>query len=359
MEHGGDLLTYKNCFDGRLVDFSSNINPLGFPEGLEERLKNSFDTLTSYPDIQYRALRKSVSNYLNCDYNNVLVGNGAVEIINDFIMLADRVMVMVPGFSEYENRALIHGKKVVRIPYKKDFTVDIDILRDLVKKDDLLILGNPNNPTGLRIKEDTLSDIYLLMESGGGYLLLDEAFFEFCPKDYNSIELFKKYNYRNVGIIRAATKFFALPGIRLGYGCASDKKVEEIRKIRLPWSINSLADISGQYICNNKKHIKDYIEKSRDYIERERDYLQGELSKISGIVPVPSHSNYILIKLIDWDGEYIFNFFLEKGILIRKFGSFVGLPKNYIRIAVKDSENNRRLIQIFKELNRLSEHKGV
>lgn len=346
MEHGGDLLTYESCYNGQLIDFSSNINPLGRPEGLEEVLINSFKSLASYPDIKYRKLRTSISKYLNCSEENVLVGNGAVEIINNFIIPAKRVVLMTPAFSEYEKRAIAHGKEVIKTSYKEDFSIDLEQLENVLKEEDLLILGNPNNPTGLRIEEDILLDIYKLVINKNAYLLLDEAFYEFCPEDYDSIEIFKKFQYENIGIIRAATKFFALPGIRLGYGCASKKRVLDLSNIELPWSVNALADIAGQYIFNDDSYIKT----SREYIEKERNYLLSELSKIEAITPYITHTNYILIKLHKWDEDYVFNFFLEDGLVIRKCSSFIELGKNHIRVAIKDRENNQRLINSFKKI---------
>lgn len=346
MDHGGDLLTYEKHYDGELIDFSSNINPLGTPKGLEPVLINSFKSLESYPDIQYRKLKMSISKYLNCSTDNVLVGNGAVEIINNFIIPAKRVLVMTPAFSEYEKRAIAHGKEVVKLLYNEDFSIDIDKLNIMLAEGDLVILGNPNNPTGLRIEKQVLLQIYKIIKDKNAYLLLDEAFYEFAPWDYDSIEIFKGFNYKKVGIIRAATKFFALPGIRLGYACASNTKVEEISKIELPWSINALADIAGQYIFGDI----DYIKWSKDYIEEERQFLLNELEKIKNIKAYKTHTNYILIKLEKLDEDYMFNHFLQGGIVIRKCSSFKELNNNHIRVAIKDRENNVKLINCFKKI---------
>lgn len=346
MDHGGDLLTYEKDYHGELIDFSSNINPLGTPEGLDRVLINSFKTLEAYPDIQYRGLKTSIAAYLNCSTENVLVGNGAVEIINNFIIPAKRVLVMTPAFSEYKKRALAHGKEVVKLAYKEDFSIDVQVIEKTLLEDDLLILGNPNNPTGLRIQKELLLEIYKVVKEKKAYLLLDEAFYEFVPKDYDSIETFKKDDYKNIGIIRAATKFFALPGLRLGYGCASRAKVSEISKIELPWSVNALADAAGQYIFDDSSYIK----RSKDYIEKERRFLLGELAKIEGIEPYETHTNYILIKLRNLKEEYVFNFFLENGIVIRRCSSFKELGNNHVRVAVKDRVNNERLVDIFKEI---------
>ena len=340
-------MEHEDKYDGKLIDFSSNINPLGPPEGLDIVISSSFSTLTAYPDINYRKLKSSVSNYLNCEKENVLVGNGAVEIINNFIIPSERIVVLLPSFSEYKKRAIVLGKQVKEITYEDDFSIDIEKLGKVLDPGDLLILGNPNNPNGLRIPKDELLSIYLLTRTKNTFLLLDEAFFEFCPDDYDSVELFKKYDYKDVGIIRAATKFFALPGIRLGYGCTSTQKVMEIGKIELPWSVNSLAVTAGEFIFNDT----DYISDSKAYIEKGRKFLLNELSKINGIKPYKTNANFILIRLLEWSDEYIFDYFLNRGILIRKCSSFKELKGNYIRVAIKDRENNLRLLEIFRNLN--------
>lgn len=346
MIHGGDLLTYEKHYDGELVDYSSNINPLGLPEGLEKEIMHGLINLEAYPDIQYRKLKESVANYLNCKVENTVLGNGAVELIDNFIFLANRVLISTPAFSEYEERALVHKKELVRILYKDDFTIDKKSIENTIREGDMLVLGNPNNPTGLRIDEEDLIELYSITRKSKAFLLLDEAFFEFCPKDYDSIDLFKKYDYENLGIIRAATKFFALPGIRLGYGCTSEEMEKEITRVQLPWSVNALAEIAGRHILNDK----DYIEESKKYIEKERNYLLKELSTIKGMKVFNTHTNYILIKLYKWDEEYVFNYFLKRGIVIRKCSSFIGLDKDYIRVAIKDRENNIRLLEVFKDL---------
>lgn len=346
MEHGGDLLSYERYYDGELIDYSSNINPLGLPKGLDKVLIDGFKDIKAYPDIKYRRLKKSIANYLNCGEDNVVVGNGAVELIDNFIVLSNRVLVCTPSFSEYEKRAIVHKKEVIQIPYNNDFTIDTLSIGNKIQKDDLVVLGNPNNPTGLRIDKIDLIMLYNIIKKSEAYLLLDEAFFEFCPMDYDSVELFRQTNYENLGIIRAATKFFALPGIRLGYGCTSRDIVERITKVELPWSINSLAEAAGNFIFKDKK----YIEESKRYIDNERKFVHEGLSKISNIKIYPTETNYLLIKLLKWNEEYVFNFFLKRGIVIRKCSSFVGLSENYIRIAIKDRKSNIRLIEIFNEL---------
>ncbi len=346
MKHGGDLLSYEKYYDGDLIDYSSNINPLGPPLGLEDHLSTSYKNLSIYPDIKYRHLKKSISTYLKCQTKNIILGNGAVELIDNLIYLAQRVLVFLPSFLEYEKRAQIQGKEIVYINYSEDFTIDIKEIERKIKKGDLLILGNPNNPTGLRIDQVKLREIYQLTRKINAFLVLDEAFFEFCPKDYDSIEVFKDYEYESLAIIRAATKFFGLPGIRLGYGCTSKKIAKEIENIQLPWSINSYAEASSKVIFSDDK----YIRESKAFMENERNFIQEELFKLKKIKIYPSETNFILIKLLKFDEDFVFNYFLERGILIRKCSSFRGLDNTYIRIAIKTRKENTKLLNIFMEL---------
>lgn len=346
MEHGGDLLSYKSYYDGQLIDFSSNINPLGPPEGLTEEIVKGFENIIKYPDIKYRNLKIKIGEYLNCNTENVIVGNGAMDLIDNFTILFLRIIVFVPSFSEYEKRALVHGKEVVKLNYREDFTIDLNLLEKTIKPKDLIILGNPNNPTGLRIDKETLIKLYQISVKKEAYLLLDEAFFEFVPEDYDSIEIFKKHDFKNIGIIRAATKFFALPGLRLGYGCVSKNMVDKYNNVSMPWSVNTFGDIAGQFVVKDRE----YIERSKKYIDGERTYLLEELSKVKGIRVFNTHTNYILIRLLKWNEEYIFNFFLKRGLIIRKCSSFEGLEGNYIRIAIKSRKDNEKLIKVFKEL---------
>ncbi len=348
MKHGGDVLSYKKYYEGEIVDYSSNINPLGVPKGLVEELKKCCSTIVSYPDIKYRKLRESISKYLKCKDENVIVGNGAVEIIDNFVQLFNRVIVFLPAFSEYELRAIVHKKDVVKIKFKENFKVDIEKLKNITQKGDLIVLGNPNNPTGLRLKKKELLAIYKLVRERQAFLLLDEAFFEFCPEDYDSINIFKEYNFERVAIIRAATKFFALPGLRLGYGCTSLKWVNKYNEIALPWSVNAMADCAGRYIFD----CKDYIEESKRYINEERKFLIEELLSINGFKVFPTDANFILIKLLKWNEELILKHMLKRGFLIRKCSSFEGLDDTFVRIAIKDRKNNERLVKAFRELER-------
>jgi len=343
MRHGGDILTYSHLYEGSIIDFSSNINPLGPPKILKDEILKAYDAVTAYPDIKYRELKKEVASYLGCRDDEVVVGNGAVEIINNIALLFDRVVVVVPCFMEYIKRPEVMGKEVLKIKTHEEFVLKADDITGSIKAGDLLILGNPNNPTGRRIDRDLLLKIHEAAVNVGAFLLLDEAFYEFCPPDYDSIDLL--YGSKNLCVIRAATKFFALPGIRLGYAYTSRQMVERFNEIELPWSINTFADIAGRTIFKQE----DYIKSTKKYMSEQREYLMKSLKEIKFVKVFESQCNFILLKLIDHDEDELFDFMIKRGVMIRKASSFEGLDKSYVRIAVKDYDSNSYLIDCLKE----------
>ncbi len=346
MKHGGDTLTYGDIYAGPIIDFSSNVNPLGYPKGLEFEWMKGFEDLRAYPDIKYRALRKSVGDYLGADPEQIVVGNGSMELIDAMIARYSVVQFFQPSFGEYEARAKIRNKSIVSIAMEDANEVDFDVLGENIREESLFILGNPNNPTGYRMSKENLLKFYQMIREKNAVLVLDEAFFEFCEPDYDSIDLFSPYGFENVLVVRAATKFFGLPGVRLGYGCTSLDLAKKIREDLNPWSVNAFAEIAGRYIFK----CQDFIDQSKAYIKEERDYLLGELRQFEDLEVYESKANFILIKLLKHKETQVLQFFLERGLLIRTCQSFAGLEDQHIRVAVRSHEDNEKLIEVFKEL---------
>ncbi len=345
MNHGG-LLSYTNT---KLTDFSSNINPLGIPKKVKIALFKAIPKLQMYPDIQYTELKKITASYLNCEPNNVLLGNGAVEIVDNFCAAFNRIIICPPCFSEYELRAQIRNKEILSIPQTDNFLLNIETLEKNITEGDLLILGNPNNPTGLRIEKNILLQIYKTIKLKNAFLLLDEAFFEFCNTDYDSINLFKKEHFTNVCIIRAATKFFALPGIRLAYSCTAKETVKRISSFEQPWHINILAEAAASIIFNDA----DFISKSKAYMHEARTSFFKALKQYGKTgsmqcIPYKSDCNFILLKLLNHTDIQALRFFEKKNILVRTCSSFSGLGNKHIRIAVKSKDDNKKFIEALK-----------
>lgn len=223
----------------------------------------------------------------------------------------------------------------------------VEIMEKLSKVQ-ALVIGNPNNPNGSIIHKKSFQAILDFCEEEGKTIIIDEAFIEFTGSVKDS---FTKHteNYKCIFIIRAITKFFAMPGVRFGYGISSDEKlVKEIREKQNPWNINCFAEIAVKYSLNDKEYIK----KSLQWIEDERKFLTMELNKISCIKNIyPTNANFILCKLNNINQEQVYNFCIKQGIIIRKAQNFRGLDESFIRLAIKERASNEKLLDVLKGIN--------
>lgn len=339
--HGGNIYEYPQG----ILDFSSNINPLGYPKILEEKISKNFSDLLVYPDIDYRELKGSVGAYLQVDPSQIFLGNGSVEILDMIISNFKRLVLVEPCFSEYRLRARVHKLEVLSLPLGEDFKINMKDLKAAIREGDLVLLTNPNNPTGRTLRSDELLDLYLYIVEKNAYLLLDEAFFEFADLDYDTIDLFRPLGFANIGIIRAATKFFGLPGIRLGYGVFDLDMIRLLEEAKLPWSINSFANLAGGCIFD-----EDFVTKSRAYIFKERERFFGQLKKVKDLKPYKSNANFFLLEIKGKSEEEIFKRLLEKNILVRRCSNYNNLRGTFIRIAIKTQRDNDVFLEAIKEI---------
>ena len=248
--HGANFYDY----DKKLIDFSSNINVFNMNERLFSFIRDEFDHVNVYPDIKAREAIDNVATYLACDASNIILGNGSIEIIDKAIHRASRVVIFDPSFYEYELRASVYKKELIRINYK-DFKIDFDDLNAL-KKGDLLILTNPNNPNGRLLKKEELLKAQEICKEHDATLLLDEAFIEFTLHDYDSIKLFKD---EDVIVVRAMTKTFALPGVRFGFAYAPKDFKDYYDELSLAWSTGFIQNEAAKLLANSEEYLLSLI----------------------------------------------------------------------------------------------------
>lgn len=366
MEHGGDIYT-EGILKGReILDFSSNINPLGVPESFTNNLNEAVKAVEKYPDVEYRCLKKCIKEYLDfsVDYfksevyneksesfiseKDIILGNGAAEIIDLSISCFKKVCIAVPSFIEYEKNALKWRCDIIYSKIKKDMTYDYEDILLQVKKSEALIIGNPNNPNGGIINKDKFKKILDFCEENNKTVIIDEAFIEFTGKNNFSF-LEKIKNYKCIFLIRALTKFFALPGIRIGYGISkNDELIQKIKSKQNPWNINCFAEIAAKYVLKDRN----YIEDSLKWINEERKYMISNLKKVALIEEVyNTYSNFVLCKLKDSNCDELYKICLDKGIAIRKCDNFKNLNDKYIRLAIKNRESNNKIIKLLNSLS--------
>ncbi|MEG6567372.1 threonine-phosphate decarboxylase CobD [Thermoanaerobacterium saccharolyticum] len=343
-EHGGNIYIY----DKDVIDFSSNINPLGFPECIKDSI--DIAAFTKYPDINYTQLKRSISKYTGLKSENIIVGNGASELIYLFVMALSlkRPLIPSPAFLEYERAVTLSGGNPLyyQIPEEDGYVVDVDKIVNCFKEVDSVIIGNPNNPTGKGIK---LKDVEYIVKGSKKLnlpVMIDEAFIEFiCDyEEYQSLDLIDDYD--NLFVVRAATKFFGLPGLRLGYGFGSESLIKRLEAYKEPWTVNAFADAIGRRIFDDIK----FMENTRKYIKEEIDYLTNELKKIDELVVFDTLTNFMLLKLKHMNVGDLKEELLKRRILVRDASNFRYLDDRYFRVAVKSHRDNVKLVEAIKEV---------
>ncbi|MGL6066143.1 MAG: pyridoxal phosphate-dependent aminotransferase [Cetobacterium sp.] len=345
--HGGNIYSLKRVDGTEVLDYSSNINPLGVPESFKKAVIENFEVLEKYPDIDYIELRESIANYNSCAIENVIVGNGATEVLFLYMkaVQAKKVLIIAPTFAEYERAANAAGKDVKFFPLSKDFSLNEKLLMDFITDEDVVVMCNPNNPTGKFQKLDKVEKIADFLERKNKKLFIDEAFIEFVESWQDKTAFLLKH--KNIFVLRALTKFFALPGVRLGYGLTYDKAIiDKIKEIREPWSVNGVAEIAGKTMLLDKL----YIRETEEWIKKEKIQFFEELSKLKDIEVTETETNFILVKLLKDDAKSFRKKMIQNGVLVRDASNFVFLDESYIRLAIKDRKKNLIVLEALKKV---------
>ena len=345
--HGGNIYKLKRDNGIEVLDYSSNINPLGVPSSFKKAVIENFETLEKYPDIDYVELRTAIGNYNNCHIDNVVVGNGATEVLFLYMkaVKAKKVLIIAPTFAEYERAAKAAGRDVKFFPLSKDFSLNENMLLDFITDEDVVVMCNPNNPTGKFQNLEKIKKIADFLERKNKKLFIDEAFIEFVDdwKDKTAFLL----KHKNIFILRALTKFFALPGVRLGYGLTYDEAIlNEIKNIREPWSVNGVAEIAGKTMLLDTL----YIHETENWIKKEKLWFYEELCKIDNIEVTPTETNFILVKLLNDNAKSFRKKMIENGVLVRDASNFMFLDESYIRLAIKDRKKNEQVLEALRRV---------
>ena len=341
--HGGDI--YTNDID---IDFSVNINPLGSPETVKSALHQAVEKSSQYPDINSKDLVKSLSTWLNIPEDSILFGNGASELFMAIVHAVNpnKVLIPVPSFYGYQHATNAVGAEQVYYYLKEEneFALDDDFLSTLTEDIDMLFLANPNNPTGKVLDREYLVRVLEKCRQKNILVVLDECFIEFCQRENFILDELDKYP--NLIVIRAFTKIFAIPGVRLGYMLCSDKVLLQKVKDHIPeWNLSTFAQWAGLCCIGQDE----YISKTIECVKIEREFLINGIKELEvkgiQIKAYESDVNFILIRT----GVPLYDKLLQKRILIRDCENFEGLSKGYYRIAVKNRAENERLLKAIGE----------
>ncbi|MDE1728816.1 MAG: histidinol-phosphate transaminase [Thaumarchaeota archaeon] len=328
----------------RLLDFSSNVNPLGFPPKVKNVFKNT-SHVSIYPDPNSNNLRIHLQKYTGVPTNQIIVGNGATEIIYNFcaaFLRNQKVLIPIPTFSEYESAAKLNGAMLYFFK-TMNLNKNLSKFQDAISKKNCVFICNPNNPTGVLVKKKNMLKIIESAYDKSAMVFLDECFIELVPDGNESVISHMK-EFDNLFILRSLTKSFGLAGLRIGYGLGNKKIIEILQKIKIPWNISGIAQQSSINALSDRSHLP----KTLNIIRKESKFLIDSISKIKGFTCYNSDTNFILIKS-KTKSKQIQNRLLKKNILIRDCSTFRGLNDDFIRIAVRTHKENLHLIEALRE----------
>ena len=347
--HGGDLTAARTRYGfgyAELLDYSANINPLGPPPAVLRELQQNLGLISHYPDPKCRELRTALAAYLSVSLDSLILGNGSSELIYHLVrvMGCRRAMTLAPTFSEYGLAVLAAGGEVREVPLipGNGFALPVERVLEGLNKCDVVFLCNPNNPTGRLETRNDLTKIINAARASGTLVVIDEAFIDFIPDRDDYTMVHQAGQPGGPVVLYSLTKFFGIPGLRLGAVVAPPDLAVRLESSRDPWSVNTLAQVAGLAALDEKA----YMEETRTLVERERRFLEEELAQLPGVTVFPGTANYLLLDIrgTGLDAGILTEKMGQIGILVRDCSSFSGLGDGFIRVAVRLRYENRRLL---------------
>ncbi len=351
MEHGGRVFQAAESLaisPHEILDFSANINAFFDLSAIQGLIEEYIDYIRFYPDPDLRQGRRILVECVCCPEGNIAVGSGETQLIHLLpqALRPHKVVIPVPTFSEYERGVLKAGVEVSFLPLAEEdgFSLRADALLSACDRSvDMVILCNPNNPTGQLIHEEELTEIERYFRRQDTWLVVDEAFLDFVP-GHNRPSLLDKAIDGRVILLRSLTKCLAIPGLRLGYLIAPADIVRRIVDLTPPWSVNCFA----QLILEHLRDLYRLFEEGLSQLFEERDFLAEELQK--DFTVFPSEANFLLFKSEGLTSGRLAEELLRHRILVRDCSNFRGLGEGFIRVAVRRREENLRLLNAIQEV---------
>jgi threonine-phosphate decarboxylase len=348
--HGGNIYQAAQRYGldrDKIIDFSSNVNPLGPSSQAKRAAKKALSLVGRYPDPDMAELRRAIARYFGIKPEQVMCGNGSNALLHLIprVFRPRKVLVPVPTFSEYAAAAEAAGAEVVTFPLKErdGFHMDPVEMAFALKGVDMAFLCNPNNPTGQIILKAEMIEIMKYAFDHGVKLVVDEAFMDFIESE--SI-IKETVHTSHIICLRDFTAFFGMPGFRVGYAVSDEATIALLREGQEPWTVN----IPAGHAAIAALEDWTYIKRTRSLIARERERLLAALRLLPGVETFPCSANFILFKLTSMDAYTLMEKLGAQGMLLRGCANFSGLSDGYIRISVRTRRENNRLIRTLRKL---------
>lgn len=345
--HGGNIWRYPKSSRYGIVDFSVNTNPLGISKKIKNSIVRNIDKIDYYPEPESEYLKDRLADFHGLSSRNFLIGNGSIELIHLIprALKAKAVLIPVPTFSEYEFAAKANNINClfVQSAEENNFRIDISKVMPLIPKVGLVFLCNPNNPTGAALERHEILSLLKVCKNRGAILIIDEAFMDFIAPQNKITMCLESAGSKNLLVIKSLTKFFVLPGLRIGYLVGHKDTIDKLSRHTYPWNVNTLAQVIAEEAIKDKE----YIGRTKSSILEESAYLYDILSSIRGMKVYPSDANFFLCKLKEAaikNAAELSKKLIAQGVLVRNCDNFRGLNDRFFRVAVKKREENIKLI---------------
>ena len=331
------------------VKLNANENPYGLPEDIIKEILSKAKNLeySRYPNANSVKLSETVASFWGLNRSNIVIGNGSDELI-DYLIKAfsekgRRIITSVPSFAMYKIYALINDANFVEIPLEQNnFSLNKDKILEEAKREDssIVFIAYPNSPTGNYFDE---YEIIKIIEESGCLVVVDEAYYEFGGKTF--IPLLSRYN--NLVILRTFSKAFSLASLRVGYLLSNSEIVNEVRKVKSPFNVNSFSQLAAQVVFENKDIFKERINQIID----ERERLTVRINKIPPFKTYPSQTNFVFVEVGPKEKlDLVYNWLIEQGILVQIiYEPNFSTSRYFLRITVGNEEENDILIEELKD----------
>ncbi len=333
-----------------LIDFSASINPLSPPGCIAQLLLETPRLLREYPDPHCSVITQRISQVTGVPEDWIRVTNGSTEFIYllpHLLKQGQEVALLDPCFSEHEKSFRAFGFRSHSIPFPADksFGADPSLLLpklDAIEQLGAIVLGHPASPTG-KLYNNLLPHLQKYCEKRNIILIVDEAFIDFSSLDNSAWNLLQRNS--NLVLIRSLTKFYSIPGLRIGYGILHPEKIQQIAPYQYPWSVNALAQAVGAEVILDTT----FIEKTRNWTIHERNFMfQAFKESVPEIEVFPSEANFLLIRIRE-QSTGLYQHLLSQSLLIRSCGNFRGLDESFFRISLRKHEENQKLLDSITE----------
>ncbi len=336
------------------VLYDANLNPLGIPVSVKQSIANNIGSIIKYPDIYYTNLKTAIADYAGTSLERIIMGNGSPDLLRLFaaLLAPKKSMILVPSSSEYEKVMIAYGSEVVfyDLDEEKEFELDVeDLISKLDSSLDLLIIGNPNNPTSKIITREDVAVIAEACKALDIFLLVDEMYIEFTD-DYEEITAVPLTDeYQNLAILRSVSKFFAVPGLRFAYAIMNNEDLSQI--IDLTTTKNNIATLSAIAGIDMFKDTK-YFEDSRSVVHTERSLVYLAMSPCRTIKLYKPYANFMLMKLLNEDltSSQVAEHCSLRGIMLRRCDNIRGLGNKYLRFCFMNPKQNDLMVNTILEV---------